>query len=111
MDLETFISETLRQIVKGVKAAQEHEDCRGAEINPRARVLVASSGDKVPGDASARQVEFDVAVTVSEGAEKQGKGNIGVASILGIGGQASSNMSNTSVSRIKFSVPVVLPAK
>ncbi len=34
MDLETFIAETLRQIVTGVKTAQEHLDCKGAKINP-----------------------------------------------------------------------------
>ncbi|TSA39615.1 hypothetical protein D4R30_00825 [archaeon] len=104
MDLETFIAETLRQIVKGVRTAQQHEDCKGATINPPTapgqnhRLLV-------------KQIEFDVALTVSEGSEKQGKGNIGIASVFGIGGQANSTTASSSVSRIKFEVPVVLPIK
>ncbi len=102
MDLETFIAETLRQIVKGVKTAQEHEDCKGGQINPyldRERSI------------SIKQIEFDVALTVTEGTEKQGKGNLGIASVFGVGGQASSTSANSSVSRIKFEVPVVLPTK
>lgn len=98
MDLETFIAETLRQIVKGVKAAQQHEDCKGAQINPSHGVMI----DTI------KQIEFDVAVTVMEGSEK--KGGIGVfTGAFGIGGQANVNTANCSVSRIKFEVPVLLP--
>jgi hypothetical protein len=100
MDLETFVAETLRQIVKGVQTAQEHEDCKGARINPvdqYHRVHV-------------KDMEFDVAVTVTEGSEK--KGGIGVfTGVFGVGGQANNNTANSSVSRIKFSVPVILPTK
>jgi len=103
MDLESFIAETLRQIITGIKAAQRHEDCKGARINPEKWPAIAS------GYKEMHVIEFDVALTVSAGTEKQGKGNIGVASILGIGGQASSTSTNSSVSRIKFEIPVVLP--
>jgi hypothetical protein len=102
MDLETFIAETLRQIVKGVKTAQQHDDCKGAYINAvQLRPSAFTEG--------VREIEFDVALTVSEEKEKQGKANIGIASYFGAGGQASSTAANTSVSRIKFSVPVFLP--
>jgi hypothetical protein len=101
MDLETFIAETLRQIVKGVRTAQEHDDCKGAFINP--------SPSPGQGHRLVKPIEFDVALTVTEGSEKQGKGGIGIASVLGIGGQASSTTASTSVSRIKFEVPVILP--
>ncbi len=100
MDLETFVSETLQQIVKGVKTAQRHADCQTARINPVDQ----------QGFVHVKDIEFDVAVTVTEGAEK--KGGIGVFSgVLGVGGQASSNTASSSVSRIKFSVPVILPTK
>jgi hypothetical protein len=98
VDLETFIAETLRQIVKGVKTAQSHADCTGAQINP----LLDGACIAV------EQIEFDVAVTVTEGSEK--KGGIGVfTGGFGIGGQANANTANSSVSRIRFNVPVVLP--
>lgn len=103
MDLETFIAETLRQIVNGVQTAQLHEDCKEARINS------LSAPGYVGPLPKPTQVDFDVAITVSEGTEKQGKGNIGVASYFGIGGQARSTTGNSSVSRIKFSIPVVLP--
>jgi len=35
MDLEMFIAETLRQIVKGIKMAQEHDDCKEHKSIPR----------------------------------------------------------------------------
>ena len=109
MELETFIAETLRQIVKGVKTAQQHQDCEGAQINRKIETLSAMGG--APSDETPpQQIEFDVAVTVTEESEK--KGGIGVfTGVVGIGGQANSNTANCSVSRIKFSVPVVLPTK
>ncbi len=109
MELETFISETLRQIVKGVKTAQQHEDCAGAKIVPKTldnRV----SGTKSYLDEKIEKIEFDVAVTVTEESEK--KGGIGVLTgVLGVGAHASANSAIGSVSRIKFCVPLVLPAK
>ena len=103
MDLETFIAEALRQIVKGVRQAQQHGDCKGATINSKRRNL--------PGSIEPAEIEFDVAVTVSEGSERQGKGTIGVASVIGVGGQVKSTTASSTVSRIKFSIPVVLPRK
>ncbi len=95
MDIETFVSETLRQIVKGVQTAQEHDDCKQARVNPAARM---------------KTIEFDVAVMVTEGNEK--KAGIGVfTGAFGVGGQANTNTANSSVSRIRFSVPVILPTK
>jgi hypothetical protein len=101
MDIDNFIVETLRQVVKGVQAASDHQDCKGAKINPQF---------DAEGRPAISQVEFDVAVTVTEGSEKQGKANIGVA-WFGVGGQANSTTANTSISRIKFAVPVMLPTK
>jgi hypothetical protein len=98
----------LRQIIKGVRTAQQHPDCKGAKIIPDTIANIRNKS-KVFIPETIQQIEFDVAVTVSGGKEKQGKGTIGVAS-FGIGGQASSTMANTSVSRITFSVRVVFPS-
>lgn len=98
MDLDTFVAETLRQIVKGVQTAQQNPDCKGAKINPARSVNTVQC----------KQIEFDVAVTVMEGMDKQGKGNIGVA-LFGIGCQATSTSANSSVSRIRFEVPITFP--
>jgi hypothetical protein len=110
MDLESFIAETLRQIVKGVKTAQSHVDCKGARINPDT-IENKPAGQTLYRGERIERIEFDVAVTVSEGKEKQGKGSIGVASILGVAGQASSTASSSSVSRIKFEIPLIFPVQ
>jgi hypothetical protein len=109
MDLETFIAETLRQIVKGVQMAQRCEDCQDAKIVPNS-IENKRAGTTTFLEERIEQIAFDVAVTVTEGSEK--KGGIGVfTGAFGIGGQANANTANNSVSRIKFSVPVVLPTK
>ena len=104
MDLETFIAETLRQLISGVKKAQESTQVLGGKINPD----VPWPTFNALAQNDIRKVEFDVAVTATEGTEK--KAGIGVAmAMFGAGGQASSNTTNTSISRIKFTVPVILP--
>jgi hypothetical protein len=104
MDLETFVAETIKQIVSGVKAAQKSEECEGATVNPREAFTSLSRG-KMEGVPMAREITFDVALMVVEGSEKKAG-----LTVWGIGGGLSANSSNTSVSRIGFSVPVILPA-
>jgi hypothetical protein len=62
------------------------------------------------GDWMATMVEFDVAVTAQDAAGS--KATVGVvAGILGAGTQGTLSSEKTTVSRIKFVVPVVLPFK
>lgn len=94
MDVKEFVSETLRQIVDGVVDAQRHTKEKNAVI--------------VPYYDSRKMVNFDVAVTVVEGKETTGKAGISVWSIgAGLGGKTES--SSSTVSRIKFDIPVDLP--
>ena len=111
MELKIFITETLTQIIGGVKEAQSHAAKYGAEVNPP----VFSKPDKFDRlqhkdiwSSLIQEVNFDVAVTASEGTET--KGGIGVfVGVIGLGSQGQSEKSNESVSRIKFSVPICLP--
>jgi len=94
MDLKDFVSETLRQIVDGVKDAQPAAQSKGAVV--------------VPHYQHAEKVEFDVAVTAVEGTEKGGKAGLLVWSLGGaVSGKFES--STSTVSRIRFSVAVELP--
>jgi hypothetical protein len=116
MDLQTFISESLRQIIVGVRSAQEYvtQHPTGAIVNPGGlRALQKDSkGQFQAHDASTglpvHQVEFDVAVTIAQSSEGKAGGGLLVAG-LGIGGQKTSAAESSSVSRIKFSVPIVWP--
>jgi len=102
MKLQEFVSETLKEIIAGVKEAKSFAASQGAMVNP-------------PIDRGGRpanlikDVEFDVAVISTEGTETKKGAGIFVAGI-GVGAKGKVDMSNSTVSRIKFSVPVILPA-
>ena len=111
MELQEFVTESLTQILAGVKAAEERAVEHGGVINPRVRPV---GGDKrgialtATGERPCEIVQFDVAVTVTEGTES--KGGIGVvAGVFGVGVKGSSAMESSAVSRLKFSVPIAFP--
>ena len=118
MDLENFISESLKQIIAGVRSAQEHADQHpsGAAINPRGITAIQkdSEGRRHPHDMITKlpihQVEFDIAVTVTQSSHGKADGGLRIAALgIGIGGEKGSKDENSSVSRLKFTVPVVWP--
>jgi len=111
IDLEDFISEVLKQIINGVKKAQLHAKENGAQVNS-SNTYRTSQGD-MKLDISdhgglVQEVDFDVAVTVSS----QGnlKGGMGLfIPAAGVGYQAEKETGNSTLSRIKFKIPVALP--
>lgn len=110
MNLQEFVAQTLKEIIAGVKDAQVTAKSTGATINPLMATL--SSKDMVLGQALngvfVHLVDFDVAVTVSEGEEA--KGGIGIVTgFLGLGAQSKSESFNSAISRIKFKVPICFP--
>lgn len=110
MQLNEFISQTLNQIIDGVTSAQEYGKTKKANINPSsARMDSKASGYCYCSETGIplQDVEFDVAVTVSESnITSNGDKNIGAISVTSLN-QASNQ--NSSVSRIKFKVPILLP--
>jgi hypothetical protein len=77
MDLKEFVSETLVQIVAGVKQAQLETKVLGAEVNPH--LVGGSQSDAVKlgylragGNGFAQIVNFDVALTIMEGTGTKG---------------------------------------
>jgi hypothetical protein len=94
MDLQTFVRESLTQIMAGIREAQAKEGHQGRFINPRT--------DK--GGWKIRDVEFDIAIT----AAKKTQGGIKVVAAL-VGGEGERAVEDSSVSHVKFSVPVVFP--
>ncbi|MGE5062882.1 MAG: hypothetical protein ACM3IG_02330 [Myxococcales bacterium] len=116
MDLKTFVSETLVQIVDGVSEAQARIEKSGvaAAINPSS---IAADSPRDHGSAS--PVEFDVAVVVSEESSeasgekaKAAAGLISVVSLRAAGelesGRAAGARNETS-SRIRFTVQLAQP--
>ncbi len=112
MDLKEFVAETLFQIIEGVKEAQKKAAESGSKVNPpissspanldRQKLIITEETEMI------QIIDFDVALIVKEGAGK--KGGIGIfAGSVSIGGQKESNIENSSVSRVKFRVPITLP--
>lgn len=111
INLEDFIAEVLKQSISGVKKAQQYAKENGASINSdRMYRMHKSAGDSFESADSGQppiveEIEFDIAVTASQ----QGnlKGGMGLfVPAAGIGYQAEKNTGNSTVSRIKFKVPV-----
>jgi len=113
MKLQEFVKETLREVIAGVKKAQTYAADNGAEVNPAAATKQPGKR-RVPGSAGGfvvvQEIEFDVAVTSTDTTEGQAGVGIFVAG-LGIGAKGKSGASNSRVSRIRFSVPIVLPVQ
>ena len=108
MELREFISESLKQIIAGVKQARDYAKGDEARINPSVTPRPGSLYH-MASNTHLQDIEFDVAVTVTEEKEKAGKISV-LAGIFGGEAGGQSRASNASISRIKFSVPVVLPA-
>ncbi len=108
MNLETFVSESLQQIIAGVRSAQRLSPA-SAIINPRGKTAVADDAPtELHSGLPVHQVEFDIAVTVAESHEGKAGGGLVVIGI-GLAGNKSSKSETSSVSHIKFSVPIVWP--
>lgn len=112
MELKDFVSTTLTQIVEGVQAAQESAKAQGAVIGAPTRgsggvETGAKLGMLWTGHGYAQMVEFDVALTVTDGTGT--KGGIGVlASLVTLGSTGESKAETTAASRVKFTVPMQL---
>ena len=111
MELKDFVTETLKQVIEGVKAAQNFAKENGGQINPKGIAMSASSthpqlyGSK---GELVQLIEFDVAVTTTE--EDKAKGGTGIfVGAFGIGVQGESGNQNSAINRIQFKVPIILP--
>jgi hypothetical protein len=112
--LEDFVSETLKQIVNGVRTAQDYAMENGASINPSTLSFRTDQGEvrlyERKTGRIAQEIDFDIAVTTTEGTKT--KGGIGIfVGPVGLGSQGQLDSTNSSMSRIKFKVPMLLPAQ
>jgi hypothetical protein len=117
MKLQEFVSETLREIIAGVKEAQAYAKDNGAMVNPRMPPITsdfpkpfAITTKRVDGVIAIKEIDFDVAVTSTDSSETQAGAGIFVAG-LGLGVKDKSDTVSSSISRIKFSVPMALPTQ
>jgi hypothetical protein len=110
MDLQTFVSETLIQIISGIQEAGRQVDSETVKICPRLDGTAAHKGysEIVPSrkDAPATVISFDVALQATEGSST--KGGLGVVmGVVSLGSAGQSSSESSSLSRVQFSIPVI----
>lgn len=109
MDLKEFTKQTLVQIVEGAAAANAALS-NGAYIpyeapNNSKGMYIYEDG------ANVIEVDFDVAITATESEGANGGASLKVASFFNLGGGAESKTENQTISRIKYTLPLVLAKK
>ena len=110
MKLEDFVAESLKQIIKGVASAQEYGSSVNANINPiSARVHSSTEGQAYCSNTNVplQHVAFDIAVSISE--EQVSTDGDNVVGSIAVSASNTTNLQNSSISRIKFEVPILLP--
>ena len=112
MELKEFVKETLTNIITGIYDSQKfmEDNNYDGEICPK----ISSDWEKTgyvfsEGGKPIQNIDFDVAVTISE--KKDTKGKIGIiVSSIGLGAEKNKEKSNGQNSRIKFSIPITYPS-
>lgn len=105
MELQDFITEALVAIHKGVADAINQNDAAGG-IGTISPIWIGEMDWK----ANVEKVDFDIAVTASDKISGTLKSSIKVFSMVDAGGDAVKAREQSMVSRVKFSVPVLLPS-
>lgn len=113
MELDQFISQTIKSVIKGIKDSQEFALTNGARLNPYVDNMDldkhhVSTIRGEEGYSKVYNIDFDIAVTTSSSNEKGGEAGINVYS-LKLGGKSTDTEKNESLSRIKFSLDIDLP--
>lgn len=104
MTLQEFVRDSLLQIKNGVDEAKQKNKDIGMEVEALGKQEASCmTADRRVGFL----VDFDVAVTVSEKAGNEVGAGILVASLFNAGGKKTADSEQSSVSRIRFCVPVV----
>lgn len=106
MTLREFVSDTLSQIVRGVADAKGMSHYVAPQVAERPEggsYVTYRDHDSGP---AVFVVEFDVAVTVSKKTDINAKGGITVH-VFEAGAKRTASAEHSTVSRIKFGVPVV----
>nr|WP_319570407.1 hypothetical protein [uncultured Draconibacterium sp.] len=98
-ELKEFVSETIQQIIEGVK---------DAGFTLVTKIDYEKDGYVQIGDGMKQKIEFDISVTTTETTKKEGKAGV-MIKVVDFGVKGSDNKEATSMNKIKFQVPVVYP--
>lgn len=112
MSVQEFVHDTLTQIVRAVVSANIEIKDTGAEISPPIKTewqAMAQAGREISHRGlPMREIEFDIAVTVSDGVEAEASGGVAV-SVVKFSAGGGAKRSNQRESRVKFAIPMTFP--
>lgn len=97
MELEQFISKTLISIYKGMRAA--NQGVKAEDDRPRFMIEPASWYE----DRAKGCIDFDLAVTASNRSSKEGGAGLKILA-FNLNGSKNTNISDQTVSRIRFKI-------
>jgi Trypsin-co-occurring domain 2 len=107
MDLKDFVADVISQLEDGLIEAINRHDAKNVpgRVNP---VFKGADG-QYDWKSAVQNIEFDISVTVSD--KKSGEAGAGVkVYVADISGKGSKSHEDTTTNRIKFTIPVSLPA-
>lgn len=108
MELKDFVKATLEQIVEGAASAQETIKERGGIVNPSSMSFQKDGSWNNYEHAMPQEVVFDVGLTSTD--SRGSSEGIGVfLGSISLGKKNDAGVENVAVSKVKFSVPLVLP--
>lgn len=110
MELKEFVKESLSQIMEGIIEAQELSVGKKYIINPypKKREDVYGTTEYSFKPEHAVNIDFEVVLTNTDA--NKGKGGIGVfLGGVGVGVQNDKEENTSNMTKIKFSIPVILP--
>ncbi len=112
MELKEFVKKAIYDITEAVNELQG-ELRNGAIINPSSQTPIPNTTIIDPNEDTVYKrvsnINFDVALTVSDTSTVEGRGNVGIQIVAAKIGSENTTLSEN-VSRITFSIPIVLPA-
>ena len=110
MDLKEFTKQTLVQIVEGVAEADSQLSEVGSfvPITNFGNTTATFARDNNGTPRLVINIDFDVAITAIETEGVNGGGGLKVAGFFNAGSSAESKTENQTISRIKYTLPLVL---
>ncbi|HTV39210.1 MAG TPA: hypothetical protein VMF08_01435 [Candidatus Sulfotelmatobacter sp.] len=111
MNIESFVSEALRQIGAGVNSAHGKPGIKIASKPFRVAGTESIAGHMIDEDSKnlISLVEFDLSVVVQAKLEGEASAKLEVAGFSFGGGKVDSGIDQTRTQRIKFQIPVTFP--
>lgn len=114
MELDEFISGTVKSIIKSINDSMDFAESNGAIINP---ILMEKDydaktsiwrKDHQDGRRALTKVDFDVAVSASNEEGNKVGGGLKIQ-VLSLGASTDNKEINQTTSRIRFSIDIALP--